>query len=128
MKKYGEPWKLGSEIVEYSPKQCSSFNDQGGTIIDCTGRTVIVGGAQDEQGGAVGVLKKSSAIRILACVNALADIENPEAVKKLIEATRALQEVSSRPNSEVEYYMAKTRLYLALAKLDGKEPSCPPKP
>jgi len=49
-------------------------------------------------------------------------------VKKLIEATRALEEVSSRPNSEVEYYMAKTRLYLALAKLDGKEPSCPPKP
>jgi len=118
MNKYGEPWTpamAGEADDVIVAKATKSFP---------VCRVIIPNEIKDELGMECWAFRN----RIIACVNALADIENPEAVKKLIEATRALEEVSSRPNSEVEYYMAKTRLYIALAALDRKEPPCPPKP
>jgi len=124
MNKYGEPWK--SEGLSWvRARQEKRLMAGIFTHDDVLVADAVIGGDWAENAD---VIDPEHRDRIIACVNALADVENPEAVKKLIEATRALQEVSSRPNSEVEYYMAKTRLYVALAKLDRKEPSCPPKP
>lgn len=67
------------EGVEWKPKQKSPFEDSGATVrvgdaYTGKGEFVVMGGAQDEQGGAVGVLKNADAAFIVAACNSAGDL------------------------------------------------------
>jgi len=81
--KYGEPWKIDYEAIPWSKRQKSPFDDEGAGISDCNNEEVVVGGSQDEQGGAIGVLDNTRANRIVSCVNALEGFD-PEAVAEVV--------------------------------------------
>ena len=65
------PWKLGDlPIVEYNPRSHNSlFHERGGSIMAGDDADIVVGGCQDEQGGAVGVLRNADAEFIVRAVN-----------------------------------------------------------
>lgn len=50
-------WFSSDDAIEWSPKQMNSFVDRGAAIEP----DIVVGGAQDEQGGAVGVIRNEDA-------------------------------------------------------------------
>lgn len=62
------PW-IATEAIEWHPKQRGSFTDRGAFIMHGD-RVVVEGGLQDEQGGAVGVLKQVDAEFIALARNA----------------------------------------------------------
>ncbi len=64
------PWESTNDAVPYSPKQKNSFSDCGASIYGLNGCEVVIGGAQDEQGGAVGVLNNEDAAFIALARNA----------------------------------------------------------
>jgi len=119
MSKYGEPWR----VVE-SPKVFSNVAriDQASEVAiwpiidtwsDGAGKVESYLGLADEPGHIE---------RAIACVNALAGIENPEAVKEVIAAAREAEQLILRA---VECPMegesdAGKRLRAALAALDRK--------
>ena len=63
MSEYGEPWR-------YLP------DDQWGIIADCNGGVIVETTSGD--------ILESDTARIVACVNAMQGIPNPEAVRELI--------------------------------------------
>jgi hypothetical protein len=94
MSKYGEPWHMdGKTVVDVTGNRWF-YNNRGGN------NPLFVQQGQD-------IVERAA-----ACVNALADVEHPEAVAEVIKAARHIAE--GRVNSE--------SLRIALAKLDGKEP------
>jgi hypothetical protein len=66
------PWEHDHAAIPWKARQRSPFIDQGATISSGAGKeSVVVGGCQDEQGGAVGVLLNEDAAYIVtACNNA----------------------------------------------------------
>lgn len=50
------PWVSSNDAVPWTPRQRSAFDDLGASISTRDGSEIIVGGLQDEQGGAVGAL------------------------------------------------------------------------
>jgi hypothetical protein len=85
------PWYSSGDAVEWSPKQKSSFDECGAGIAtkpgeDCWGGDVVQGGAQDEQGGAVGVLRNDDAEFI---AHAREDV--PRLARALLEAEAELE-------------------------------------
>lgn len=76
------PWEIEGKAVPWNAKQESPFVDQGAGICG-----VIVGGSQDEQGGAVGILKNEDAAFI---ANARQDIPD------LLEEIAFLREAIDR--------------------------------
>lgn len=83
------PWEIGGDIVEWSPKQKSPFDDQGASILASNGQYVVEGGSQDEQGGAVGVLRMPDAIAIAALPDIIAERDALRAeVERLRTTTR----------------------------------------
>lgn len=76
------PWHVETDAVEYKPSQRSPYDDYGASIK--AGETdVVIGGCQDEQGGAVGILRNADAAFIVTAVNAHDDLV---AALKLIAA------------------------------------------
>lgn len=59
------PWEVEGEAIPFHPKQRNEFADQGAGISFAKGKgEIVVGGAQDEQGGAVGILSNEDAAHI----------------------------------------------------------------
>ena len=67
MSEYGEPWR-------YLP------DDQWGIIADCNGGVIVETTSGD--------ILESDTARIVACVNAMQGIPNPEAVRAVLDAAR----------------------------------------
>lgn len=64
------PWEMDGEAIPYRPRQRSAFADQGAGI-RAGEIEIVIGGCQDEQGGAVGILKEEDARLIVSAINAL---------------------------------------------------------
>ena len=113
------PWRQSSQAVEWVAKQRSPFVDQGASIEqddDCfhyadgssshlgpleesdgeqhSVPTIVVGGAQDEQGGAVGVLRNDDAAFIAAA--------SPSVIEALVRVAQAAEDFSTYDGAEPE--------------------------
>jgi len=66
------PWEA-DQAQPWTPRQKNAFGDYGASIVSVTGEEVVVGGSDDEQGGAIGVLTNEDAQFI---ANAWDDITN----------------------------------------------------
>ncbi len=64
------PWVSDGGAIPYAKSQRSSFADRGATIFGPKDVEVVIGGLQDEQGGAVGVLSNDDAAFIALARNA----------------------------------------------------------
>lgn len=73
------PWMIWQDAAEHRDGQKSSFDDMGAYMMDANGGIVIEGGAQDEQGGAVGVLRQVDAEFIRDATELFADLDMPPA-------------------------------------------------
>jgi len=83
------PWESDGMAVPFHPKQSSPFEDQGASV-----DPVIIGGCQDEQGGAVGVLRNDDAAYIAAC--------DPQTVLALIARIEELERENAALEAQVE--------------------------
>lgn len=83
------PWRVYGKAVPYSRRQKSPFDDCGAGIM-ADDVHIIIGGEQDEQGGAVGILRNEDARLIATVVNALPALI--ERVRRAEEALKPLAE------------------------------------
>jgi len=106
----GGVWTSDGTAIPWTSKQSNPFVDMGASIsTDAPHRKhpgesfVVVGGAQDEQGGAVGVLLNADADLIAAAVNAipflLADADALAAALAEIKRLRTALEAYADPHS-----------------------------
>jgi len=82
-------WKSGT-ASPYSPKQKSPFDDYGADIYVDEKTSIVVGGLQDEQGGAVGVIQNADAALIVALRNAA-----PEMIAELRELRTRIEKAEA---------------------------------
>ena len=100
MSEYGEPWR-------YLP------DDQWGIIADCNGGVIVETTSGD--------ILESDTARIVACVNAMQGIPNPEAVRELIEAATEWYGSVCKHGGSVQ--VPDTRLRRAVAALTAPSAS-----
>jgi len=93
------PWHVdSSSIQEWTPRQRDPFSDWGGGIEagpEDDAITIIQGGAQDEQGGAVGILREADRALIVRAVNAHDELL--AALKALVEKPGLMTMTGSSP-------------------------------
>lgn len=107
------PWISTNDAVPYTPKQKSLFDDIGASIKTINGNIIVEGGAQGEQGGAVGVLRNEDAYLIAAAPALL------EALKEYMAAFGQALEAYGIPFGE-QQSAADGMARAAIARAEGK--------
>ena len=113
------PWNYG-EAVEWR-RGAGPFEDRGAEIISFSDVEVVVGGLQDEQGGAVGVLRNADAAFIAhARADVPALLNEVARLNAIIAHARIIvDEVQLIDNTPMEARDVRLELRYALDKKDG---------
>lgn len=98
-------WEAG-DAQPWQPGQ-GPFDDWGASITSLSGVEIVTGGAQDEQGGAVGVLTNENAAYIAAANPqvVLALLDQLEEMDQALTATQELQDLSDSHLAEMASVM-----------------------
>jgi hypothetical protein len=97
IKDYGEPVTHDNGAILYNPHQRNPFTDQGASLHDRDGNDIVIGGSQDEQGGAVGIVTNEYADRLRDCYNACAGMaDSAKDIEYLKETERLAREWKER--------------------------------